>query len=421
MTGVAPGSASGRRDKIGVLIAATTGSALATTATVHAVFGTFLVPLSESFGWSRASISVVLAILALSGAVCYPLAGRYADRHGTRRMIMFGNVMLALSVAALALTSGSLLQFYLTFLAIGVFGSLPATAIFSKLVAEWFDENRGTALGVSAGLGNGAGAVVMPIVAAVLVSGAGWRTGYLGIAAIILLIGFPVFYFLLRDAPGFSEEELEGQAAPAVEGLSVGEAMRLPTFWLIMLAIAAGGGISTAVLSHVVPIVGDRGFSLATGTAVVSVFALVGSLWQIATGRILDMTSGPRVVVPMYGLAILGLFLLEFGGSTQLLLLGGVCLGIALGAQFGSLPFFIARYFGLRNFGAIIGVMYSGVIAAQGITPVLLDLAFDLEGSYREAIYVAVGVMACGSLLLLLLPAYRVDASLADAGGLPAH
>ena len=66
--------------KTGVLIAATAGSALATTATVHAVFGTFLVPLSESFGWARSSISVVLAILALTGAIVYPLAGRYADK-----------------------------------------------------------------------------------------------------------------------------------------------------------------------------------------------------------------------------------------------------------------------------------------------------------------------------------------------------
>ncbi|AKH41128.1 MFS family permease [Altererythrobacter atlanticus] len=412
--------AASRRDKLGILIAATTGSALATTATVHAVFGTFLVPLSESFGWSRASISLVLAILALTGAIVYPLAGRYADRHGTRRMILAGNALLALSVGALALTSGSLFQFYLTYLAIGIFGALPATAIFSKLVAEWFDENRGTALGVTAGLGNGLGAVLIPILAAVLVSREGWRAGYVGIAAVILLVGFPIFFFLLKDAPGSAGKET-GSGTRAIEGLSLAEAVRLPIFWLIMIAIAAGGGISTAVLSHVVPILGDRGFSLATGTAVVSIFALVGSIWQIATGRILDRTKGPQVVVPMYGLAILGLLLLEFGQSTMLLLIGGVCLGIALGSQFGSLPFFIARYFGLKNFGTIIGVMYSGVIAAQGITPVLLDLAYDSQGTYRGAIYVCIAVMALGSLLLFLLPAYRMDPALPETAGVAAH
>ena len=410
--------------RAGVLIAATTGNALATTATVHAVFGTFLVPLSEEFGWARSSISLVLAILAVVSAVVYPLAGRYADRHGTRNMVLTGNLLFGLSVAALALTNGSLTQFYFTFVAIAVFGALPATAIFSKLVAEWFHESRGTALGISAGLGNGIGAVLVPIMTAIIVSAAGWRAGYLGIAALILCVGFPTFYFLLRDAPGAAERTtVDGPrtAGPALSGLSLPQAARQLSFWLIMIAIAAGGGTMTAVLSHVVPIVGDRGFSLAMGTAIVSIFALSGSLWQIATGRILDKVRTPRIVVPMYALAIVGLLLLEFSASSAPLMLGGVCLGIALGAQFGSLPFFIARYFGLRSFGLIVGVMYSAVIAAQGITPVLMDLSFDLQGSYRTAMIASMAVMALGSLLLFVLPAYRENSEVPDSNGFSAH
>ena len=393
--------------QIGVLFAATTGSMLSTTATVHSVFGTFLVPLSQSFGWSRASISAVMAIIAVSCAIAYPLAGRYSDKYGSRRMIMFGNIMLALSIAALALTNGSLAQFYLTFLAIGIFGALPSTAMFSKLVAEWFHENRGTAMGFSAGVGNGLGAVLMPVVAAILVSTEGWRTGYIGIAALVLLIGFPVMYLFLHDVPAAERQAAHDHGGARTEGHTLGQAAATPGFWLLIAAIALGGGISTAILSHVVPIVGDRGFSLATGTAVVSIFALTTSLWQIISGRLLDRSTTPRIVAPMYALAIPGLLLLEFGGSTPALIAGGVCLGIALGAQFGALPFYIARYFGLRHFGTILGVMYSAVIAGQGITPVLLDAAFDAMGSYRGAILVSAGVMAAGSLLILLLPAYR--------------
>lgn len=395
------------RRQMGVLAAATMGSVFSTTATVHAVFGTFLVPLSETFGWTRASISAVMAIIAVSCAITYPLAGRYSDQHGSRKMILFGNVALGLSIAALALTSGSLAQFYLTFLAIGIFGALPSTAMFAKLVAEWFDRNRGTAMGFSAGFGNGLGAVVMPIVAAVLVTTMGWRAGYLGIAGLILLVGFPVFYLLLHDVPSRSDPVQRAADGAKLEGLSVREAMRVPAFWLLMVAIAAGGGISTAILSHVVPIVGDRGFSLGVGTAVVSVFALSASAWQVASGRMLDKVNTPRIVVPMYALAIPGLFLLEYGTSVPMLVASGVFLGIALGAQFGALPFFIARYFGLRHFGAILGVMYSAVIAGQGITPVLLDAAFDNLGNYRDAILVSMAVMGLGSTLLFLLPSYR--------------
>lgn len=399
------------RRRMGVLFAATTGSVFSTTATVHAVFGTFLVPLSETFGWSRASISAVMAIIAISCAVTYPLAGRYSDVHGSRRMILFGKAMLGVSIAALALTNGSLALFYLTFLAIGIFGALPSTAMFAKLVAEWFHENRGVAMGFSSGLGNGLGAVIVPIITAIVVSVLGWRAGYLGIAALILLVGLPILFFFLHDIPKEERDAAQGVGGTKSEGYTLAQAVHIPAFWLLITAIAAGGGISTAILSHVVPIAGDRGFSLATGTAVVSIFALSASMWQIMTGHLLDRTNTPRIVVPMYALAIPGLFLLEYGSSSPLLIASGVCLGIALGAQFGALPFFIARYFGLRHFGTILGVMYSAVIAGQGITPVLLDAAFDILGSYRTAIIVSMGVMGLGSLLLFLLPGFRPGAA----------
>ncbi|MCW2388605.1 MFS family permease [Sphingobium sp. B11D3B] len=398
------------KSRTGVLIAATAGNALGKTATVHAVFGTFLVPLSQEFGWARSSISMVLAILAVVSACIYPLAGRYADRHGTRNMVLLGNVLFAASVACLALTNGNLMLFYLNFLAISLFGSLPATSVFSRLVAEWFDTNRGTALGVSAGLGNGIGSVCVPIMTALIVSTAGWRAGYLGIGALILCVGFPIFFFLLRDAPRPAAPSNPSEtASPIVDGMTLRQAISTAPFWLMLIAIAAGGGTMIAVLSHVVPILADRGYGLGTGTAIVSIFALTGSLWQIFTGRVLDKSRGPRVVVPMYALAILGLLLLEFSPFGALLPVAGLCLGIALGAQFGALPYFIAQYFGLRSFGVIIGVMYSAVIGAQGITPVLMDLSYDMIGHYRAAVVVAVGVMAIGSLLLFLLPPYAAS------------
>ena len=397
----------GTREQMSVLFAITLGNSLTTTTTVHAVFGTFLVPLSEEFGWSRASISAVLAIIAVCGAITYPLAGRYSDKNGSRRMLIFGLIALGLAIGSLGFSTGNLALFYLTFVVIGTLGNLPSTAMFAKLVAEWFHENRGTAMGFSSGFGNGSGAVFMPIIAAVLISTMGWRAGYFGIAAIILLIGVPVLIFMLRDPPAELKQVSQAEGGTHSEGASLREAARKPTFWLLMGAIAAGGGVMTAVLSHVVPIVGDRGFSLTTGTAAVSVFALTTAAWQTACGRLLDKVHSPRVVVPMYILSIPGLYLLEFGGSTNLLIAGSVLLGITLGTQFGSLPFFIARYFGLRHFGVILGVMYSAVIAAQGITPVLLDYAFDVQNSYRDAMLVSMGVMGLGTLLLLMLPAYR--------------
>ena len=71
----------------------------------------------------------------------------------------------------------------------------------------------------------------------------------------------------------------------------------------------------------------------------------------------------------------------------------------------------VARYFGLRRFGVIIGVMYSAIIAAQGITPVLLDHGFDVQGTYRFALIAIGGCLVLGGMLLLVLPGWRGEDS----------
>ncbi len=386
-----------------VLLGCTLGNAVSVTPTVHSVFGLFLVPLSLAFDWSRASISGVLGVLALVCAVSYPLIGRHVDRHGARRTLLTGVVGLALSIAALGFTHGSLLQFYLTFAVLSLFAAMAGTPIYQKLVADWYEENRGTALGISAGGGCGIGSVIMPVLAAVLVGAWGWKAGYFGIAAVMLVVALPLLVVFLRDRESGARHEA-AQSAPG--GLTQAEALRRPAFWLVLVAVAAGAGGTTAVFSHVIPILGDRGISVATGTMVVSVFALATSGWQVATGRIMDKIATPRVVVPMYGAAVAGLALLEFGQGVPELVLGGVLLGVGMGAQYGALPYFIARYFGVRHFGAIIGAMYSAVIAAQGVTPILLDLVFDAVHSYRPALFGIGAALLSGAVLVLLLPRY---------------
>lgn len=408
------------RDRTGVLIACTLGNAVSTTPAVHAVFGLFLLPLSAEFNWPRAAVSVVLGIMALTGAVMYPLAGRFADRHGARRMLIPGLALFAAAVAALSMLTGSLLHLYAAFFLVSLFGSIASTPIYSKVIAEWYDRGRGTALGISAGLGNGAGSVLFPVVAAMVVASQGWRAGYLTVGAMILLLGLPALILLLRDAP-VDHQRFGGGEAPS-EGMTLAEAMRTPAFWIITVAIASGAGCTTAIFSHVVPILADRGYGVDVGTAVVSTFALTTSAWQIATGRLLDMIQNPRVVIPMVAMAIVGLALLQYGDGTAVLVFAGVALGIGMGTQYGALPYYLARYFGTRAFGSIIGIMYSAVIAAQGITPVLLDHAFDMQGSYQLAVVIACFALAGGAALLLLLPRYPVDPVVLEPGlaGVPA-
>ncbi len=391
--------------RVGIVAACTVGNMVSMTPAVVTVFSLFLVPIAREFRWPRATVSGVLALLAILGAVVYPAAGRVADRFGPRRVILVGQLLFAPAIAALALANGSVLQFYLLFALVGIAGSIPSSSAFSKMICEWFDAGRGTALGIVGGVGNGVGATVMPIIAGLLLVRFGWRWTWVGIALVVFGFGFPLLAALLRDAPKSAAPTSGSAPRPIDNGLTVAQALRTGTFWLILIAIALGAGCVTAVFIHVVPLLTDRGFSVGLATEVLATFALVTSVWQVAIGFLLDRTASPRVVIPMYLAAVAGLTLLSVARTATGLFAGGALLGIGLGAEYGALPYLVSRYFGLRFFGAISGVMYSVVTLTSGFTPFLMDAVFDKTGSYRPAIAAVTGFLLLAAALVLLLPA----------------
>jgi len=405
--------ASRARAQAGVLVAATAGNFVCATPAVQTVFGIFLVPISNEFHWPRAQVSGVLTLMAVITAMTYPVLGWATDRWGARRLILPGNLLFAAAVAALSLADGRLWQFYALFAVLSVVSAAPSTMMYTKVVTGWFEAARGRALGLTAGLGNGAGATFMPIVAGLLMARYGWRGAYQGIGLLVALIGFPLLLAFLKDPP----KRLSAEADTA-SGLSLAEAARTPTFWITLVAIALGAGCVTAVFTHVAPILGDRHVGEGVIIAVISTFALVCAGWQIAVGWVLDRTSAPRVIAPFYLLAAAGAVLMMRAGDTPGLILAGALMGIGLGTEFGALPFFIARYFGLRAYGAISGVMYAVVMLMQGLTPVLMDLVFDAQGRYDAAVYAVVAALIGGAALLLALKPYgppRTSAYAAEA------
>jgi MFS family permease len=137
---------------------------------------------------------------------------------------------------------------------------------------------------------------------------------------------------------------------------------------------------------------------------VVVTFALVTAGWQVVTGALLDRWRTPRLILPMYASAIAGMLMLQFLTGSVAILGAGVLLGIGMGAEYGALSYFVSRYFGLRHFGAIVGVFYAVVAFIQGVAPALMDVSFDHSGTYAIATLTIVGALVLGMVLLALLP-----------------
>jgi len=126
-------------------------------------------------------------------------------------------------------------------------------------------------------------------------------------------------------------------------------------------------------------------------------------------GLLLDRIPRPWIAAPFYLVALAGLVLFASTTSYPRLILAGALMGVGLGTEYGVLPYFLSRYFGVRHYGAISGAVYGVTVLTQGIAPFLMDLVFDLTGSYRQAIIVIGAGLLTGALLILRLPPFRMN------------
>lgn len=382
---------------------ATIGTMLGVTPTIGAIFGIFLVPISEEFAWSRTQVAGAFSAMSLASMVCFPFAGILADRLGTRLVLLIGFVLQAIFTLALATLSPNPWTYYPLFALAGAAGSLSSNMVIAKLLSQWFDRGRGFWMGLVSGAGNGIGSILMPILAASLLVEHGWRGTFTIVGLIVLLVALPVVWFTMREPPTPAISEAVS-AQPA--GVTLKQAVRMPLFWLIFSAVPVGGGCLTAVFMNVAPILSERNIPLDQVATIIAMFAAICVLWEPLVGYMLDRTDRPRCVAPFYFLAVAGLVLLANATHFGTLMLGAALAGIGLGSEFSVLPYVLSRYFGLGAMGAISGVAFAGTLGASAITPVMLNGAFDVLGTYRPGIYVVAACILYTGFVFLFLGRY---------------
>ncbi len=389
----------------GVVLASTIGTAIGITSTIVAILGLVLVPIAQEFNLPRTSISFVFFILAICSALIYPVIGHLADKYGARIVILIGHLVFVAALFAVSLTR-NITEFYAAFVFAGLSGSVLGPILFTKIIAGWFDRYRGFFLGIISGVGYGVGSTLMPLFAVFVLKGNDWRTTYQAIALLVLVIGLPAIFLFLKNPPDPlpPKTHMRKKGVAEIPGLLLREAIRTRAFWMVLLAISVCSGCMLAVFTHIVPILMDRGFAVTSATSVLSIFALFTVFGQIGTGFLLDHFRKPNLIAPFFFIPVLGLPLLMTASQSSTLLLAGALMGLGMGTEFGLLPFCLSRYFGLKAYGKISGLIYGIIALTNGFFPVLMDVAFDLGGSYVMAINIVIGIMIGGTLLIAFLP-----------------
>ena len=381
------------------------------TALPYYTQGVFVPPLASEFGWSREQMSLIVLAGGIVLALLSPVVGWVIDRVGVRVPLAFSFGAMAVGYLVLSMIGSTFAYFFLLQLTLFAAGSFSGPVAFTRVVNQRFDAMRGLALGIALA-GAGAMAVLAPPFIAYVIDIAGWRTGYRTVAATMAVCATMGLVLLWPSGGVQGAKAVGGRAKAQTAEPETNLALFLQLLaTLLLLALGVGG-----FTFHMVPLLTDAGVSLTRAAQIQSLIGLSVLAGRVGSGLLMDRFFAPRVsalVMSLAALGIVGLAVLGPSAAPACALL----IGFALGAEGDVIGYLTARYFGLRHYGRLYGVLYGVFALGLGISPVLISRMQAAYGSYDVALWVSCGTMVLGALSMLTLPRFKTGERAAPASG----
>ncbi len=367
----------------------------------------FVAPLEKEFGWKRADTSTVFTIAVVVFALTFIVAGRLQDKLGPFFVSLTGAILVSLGFFLCSYTS-SLTYLFICFGVIGGLGNGFGYATPIPVMAKWFPDKRGLAVGLAVG-GYGAGSAIFgPLSASYLIPTFGWRTTFQVLGAIFLVMTV-IGAFLLKNPPagykpaGWSPTATSKAAATTYD-FTPGEMLRTPTFYFMWIAYAFGCAAGLMVISQLVPFAKSVGIPSITLASLGLVVGAVGN----ASGRILsgwmsDHLGRINVLRLMIGISMVAMpILYQVGGNVVALFVMLFIVYWCYGTQLSVNAATAADFWGTKNVGINYGLLFTAWGVAGLLGGRIGGKLYDKYHNYQMAFYTA-AVLALIALIAELM------------------
>jgi OFA family oxalate/formate antiporter-like MFS transporter len=310
-----------------------------------------------------------------------------------------GGILVSLGFFLCAYTN-SLTYLFVSFGVIGGLGNGFGYATPIPVMAKWFPDRRGLAVGLAvAGYGGGS-AIFGPLTASYLLPAYGWRTSF-QILGVIFLVMTVFGAFLLKNPPagyrpaGWTPAPASKSAATTYE-FTPGEMVQTPAFYFMWVAYALGCSAGLMVISQLVPFARSVGIPSTSLAAMGLVVGAVGN----ASGRILsgwmsDALGRINVLRLMIAISMVGMPILYMvGDNVAALFLIVFVIYWCYGTQLSVNGAACSDFWGTKNAGINYGLLFTAWGVAGIIGPRIGGYFYTQTHSYKSAFMWAAGLAA---------------------------
>ncbi len=354
--------------------------------------------LRRAFGGGVSDLSLAATLLAVMTMAASSVQGLLVDRVGARLPIVLCLPLFGCGYAAMALMSGSLPQFYLAWALLPLLGVGLWPASWVKATSSWFEHRLGLAIGVATA-GIGVGATLLPLAVHLLAETVGWRGAFAAVGLGSVVIAWPAAILHVREGTVGAGG---GPFEPSPRSLP-----RVSTLPLLLAAFVLFGFYSIGILVHLVSVLVGNGASLTSAVAAQSVLGAFMVLGRLVSGYAVDLYPLRLVVAAFAGLSVLGLTVLAAGAIGTSAMAAAACGGLLIGAEIDVLGFSVKRYFGMRRYGTLYGLLFAGFQLGGAVGAFLIGRMREAEGDYVRGLATAAACCAIGALIFAMLGPYR--------------
>jgi MFS family permease len=393
---------------------------------VPETFAVFLLPVQAALGVSRSEITLTYSCYMLAYGLSAPFAGQLIDRLGARITYGFGLASLGLGY----LIAGSASGLWQYALGVGLLGGLGAASlgmiVASGLLSRWFTANVGSIMSLPYAA-MGAGMLILPPLAQLLLAGYGWRAAHhslgVGVLAVLPLAMLLPLGRMTAGSAGW--RELRGRAATdAGGGWTVSAAARTSGFWGLFIAYLFTSIAAYAVLPHSVAYLVERGFDPLAAASAFGMTGMLSVVGMLAVGWLSDRIGRRQAATFSYlstMVGILALISVSVWPSLVLVYAFVWFFGLMQGARGPIIVAMVAKLFRGGGVGAIYGTLSLGMGGGAAIGSWVSGLLYQLTGGYVAPFGLSVAAALVGMVSFWTFRSLREERIAGEVAGEPLH
>ncbi len=359
---------------------------------VRQTFGLFSNNFEVDCGISNTQFGLAVALHSLIWGIFTPIFGRFADKYGGSKIVIFGLIAYAIGIFSLGNNLNTGLWFQLNLgLMVGIGLGACSGPMLAPLATKHFpNENRSKAAGYVTAFG-GLGMFMFPAFSNFLITETGWQTTFTVFSIILLVMCIPGFFLKNPENQNIqSNLTLETQKSEsALKVLS--DSLKHKGFRLLILGFFVCGFQITLVATHVPRYVQDRGLEDWTGFAILSLIGLFNIIGVLIMGYLGDKYSKKILLSGLYFLRAISIGLFIFLPPSQISALAfGLTFGLLWLATVPATNGIVAQIFGTKNISMLFGIVFLNHQIGSFLGAYLGGLFYDVFGNFDYAWYLAI-------------------------------